>query len=338
MSGSSGDDPQGGQGPGRVAGVVSQGGGEVHRPGAAQRADGQVAQAGHDVGAGAGSDPRGVLGKGGVANVVQAVLDRPVPAEVVGEPGRASLGEGEAGDRIDRHGPPPPGPKLAGPAGDLEDLAACGKPKWSTVTALRCAGPGGRGRGHRCGPGRGMRCQAKPAQRSRLVLTQSRSWACLPASRGRNQGTSPGAPSTCRWARTVRVWSIQASRWTCRPWAPLPRSVLPSTATTVAVGRNGRGRPARRRSRRPGWWRQAGPGCGGSWFRWGPSTPSGRCGDRDGLASAARTGWGASAAHSVIAAIDRAPAKTAAAASTWLRPMVPNCGPGQHPTTPWVLW
>jgi hypothetical protein len=32
--------------------------------------------------------------------------------------------------------------------------------------------------------------------------------------------------------------------------------------------------------------------------------------------SAARTGWGASAAHSAIAAIDRAPAKTAAAAST----------------------
>jgi hypothetical protein len=32
--------------------------------------------------------------------------------------------------------------------------------------------------------------------------------------------------------------------------------------------------------------------------------------------SAARMGWGASAAHSAIAAIDRAPAKTAAAAST----------------------
>jgi hypothetical protein len=32
--------------------------------------------------------------------------------------------------------------------------------------------------------------------------------------------------------------------------------------------------------------------------------------------SAARTGWGASAAHSAIAVIDRAPAKTAAAAST----------------------
>jgi hypothetical protein len=42
--------------------------------------------------------------------------------------------------------------------------------------------------------------------------------------------------------------------------------------------------------------------------------------------SAARTGWGASAAHSAITAIDRAPAKTAAAASPrmatsgWRRP------------------
>jgi hypothetical protein len=42
--------------------------------------------------------------------------------------------------------------------------------------------------------------------------------------------------------------------------------------------------------------------------------------------SAARTGWGASAAHSAIAVIDRAPAKTAAAAmariatSGWRRP------------------
>jgi hypothetical protein len=42
--------------------------------------------------------------------------------------------------------------------------------------------------------------------------------------------------------------------------------------------------------------------------------------------SAARTGWGASAAHSAIAVIDRAPAKTAAAASPrmatsgWRRP------------------
>jgi hypothetical protein len=43
MSGSSEGDPEGGQGSGRVAGVVAQRGGEVDRPGAAQRADDQVA-------------------------------------------------------------------------------------------------------------------------------------------------------------------------------------------------------------------------------------------------------------------------------------------------------
>ena len=71
MSGSSGDDPEGGQGPGRVAGVVSQGGGEVDRPSAGQRADGPVAQAGHDVWGGAGAQPGGVLGEGHVADPVQ---------------------------------------------------------------------------------------------------------------------------------------------------------------------------------------------------------------------------------------------------------------------------
>jgi hypothetical protein len=34
--------------------VLAEGGGEVDRPGAAERADDQVAQAGHDVGSGAG--------------------------------------------------------------------------------------------------------------------------------------------------------------------------------------------------------------------------------------------------------------------------------------------
>ena len=89
MSGSSGDDPEGGQGPGGVAGVVSEGGGKVDRPAAAQRADGKVAQAGHDMRAGAAADLGAVLGEGGVADVVQAVLDRPVATQQVGEAGGA---------------------------------------------------------------------------------------------------------------------------------------------------------------------------------------------------------------------------------------------------------
>ena len=54
-----------------------------------------------------------------------------------------------------------------------------------------------------------------------------------------------------------------------------------------------------------------GPGSGGSWSR---PVPTSRSGASRRAPSAARTGWGVSAAHSAIAVIDRAPAKTAAAA------------------------
>jgi hypothetical protein len=67
-----------------VAGVGVQRGGEVDRPGPAEHADDQVAQARHDLRAGPGAHPAAVLGKRHVADVVQAVLDRPVPADEVG--------------------------------------------------------------------------------------------------------------------------------------------------------------------------------------------------------------------------------------------------------------
>jgi hypothetical protein len=67
--------------------VVAQRGGEVDWPGAAERADGEVAQAGHDLRAGPGAQLGGVLGEGHIPHPVQAVLDRPVPTEQVGEPG-----------------------------------------------------------------------------------------------------------------------------------------------------------------------------------------------------------------------------------------------------------
>ena len=72
-----------------VAAVEPECGGEVDRPGAAKGADNQVAQAHHDVRAGLGADLGGVLAEGHVPDVVQPVLDRPVAAEVVGEPGGA---------------------------------------------------------------------------------------------------------------------------------------------------------------------------------------------------------------------------------------------------------
>jgi hypothetical protein len=96
MSVSSEADPERGQGSAWVAGVAAQRGGEVDRPGPAEHPDDQVAQAGHGVGSGAGADLGAVLGEAGVADVVQR-LDRPVPAQQVGEPGWTGLLERQAG-------------------------------------------------------------------------------------------------------------------------------------------------------------------------------------------------------------------------------------------------
>jgi hypothetical protein len=89
----------------------------------------RLPRAGHDLRAGPGPDLGGVLGEGHVADVVQAVLDRPMPTQQVGEPGGAGLGVGQARNRVDDHGPPPPGAKVAGLAGDLNDLRAVREPE-----------------------------------------------------------------------------------------------------------------------------------------------------------------------------------------------------------------
>jgi hypothetical protein len=74
--------------------VVAERGGEVDRPRSAEHPDREVGQGRHDLQGGAGAELAGVLGVGGIADVVQAVLDRPVPAEEVGEAGGAGLGDG----------------------------------------------------------------------------------------------------------------------------------------------------------------------------------------------------------------------------------------------------
>src|SRR4029450_13702523 len=111
MSVSSEADPEGGAWWGRVAGVVAEGGGEVDRPRVAEHADGEVAQAGHDAGAGASAKLGGGLGEGGGA------FDRPRVAEHAdGEVAQAGhdagagasaklggvLGEGDVADMVQR--------------------------------------------------------------------------------------------------------------------------------------------------------------------------------------------------------------------------------------------
>ena len=85
-----------------------------------------------------------------------------------------------------------------------------------------------------------------------------------------------------------------------RPW--------PSVGT-VAVGQPGADRGARASASSRARLRRIVVSLGTAHTQW-PVRGSRR------VPSAARTGWGASAAHSAMAAIDRAPAKTAAAAST----------------------
>ena len=82
------DAEEGRQDSGGVAGVAAQGGGDVAVTVLPQDADGEVAQAGHGAGRGAGAELVGVLGEGDVADVVQR-LDAPVAAHVVGQAGGA---------------------------------------------------------------------------------------------------------------------------------------------------------------------------------------------------------------------------------------------------------
>jgi hypothetical protein len=58
-------------------------------------------------------------------------LDRPVPTQQVGEPGGAGLLEREASDGIDGHSLEPPGlaSRVAGLAGDLDDLGGMREPE-----------------------------------------------------------------------------------------------------------------------------------------------------------------------------------------------------------------
>src|SRR5215203_1292602 len=124
---------------GSVAGVAAQRGGDVAVAMGVQDADGEVAQAGHGPGGGAGADLASVLGKGGVTDVVQR-LDAPVPSDPVGQAGGASLGGGEAGDRVDRHGPPPPPGQRPDPAGNAQGLGGVGEVQAGDGGDLQAAG------------------------------------------------------------------------------------------------------------------------------------------------------------------------------------------------------
>ncbi len=105
LAGSRACDAEEWQDSGGVAGVAAQRGGDVAVAVGPEDADGEVAQAGHGSGGGAGADLGGVLGEGGVADVVQR-LDAPVAPDPVSQAGGVGLGGGEVGDRVDGDGAP----------------------------------------------------------------------------------------------------------------------------------------------------------------------------------------------------------------------------------------
>jgi hypothetical protein len=141
VSGSRACDAKQGQDSGGIAGVAAQRGGDVVVTMPPEDGDGEVAQAGHGAGRGAGAELGGVLSEGGVADVVQR-LDAPVPAHVVGQAGRTGLGGGEAGEGVHRHGAPALAAKRPSPAGDAQRLGGVGEVEAGDGGDLQAAGLG----------------------------------------------------------------------------------------------------------------------------------------------------------------------------------------------------
>jgi hypothetical protein len=82
-------------------GRCAEAGRDVLRSGCPEGSDGVVASGGHRAGRVAGPYSRGVLGEGGVADMVQG-LDLPVVTDEPGQLGWGGLLGGQAGDGVDR--------------------------------------------------------------------------------------------------------------------------------------------------------------------------------------------------------------------------------------------
>jgi hypothetical protein len=170
--GSSVTDPEGAAGPGWVAGVVAEGGGQVDLPRPAENPDGEVTQADHGAGAGAGPDLGAVLGEGDVADVMQR-LDCPVPMDQVGKAGGAGLAWVRlvtAETVTVRHRRDMAAARRSRVLRvTWMTWAACGNPKWRTKTALRVRSSIRPWPRSQVRSSTGTRCQGRPAQRSSRV-------------------------------------------------------------------------------------------------------------------------------------------------------------------------
>lgn len=109
----------------------------------------------------AGPQLGGVLGKGGVADMVQG-LDLPVAADEFGELGRGGLLDGQAGDGVDRFEGGLASLAVRAPTLDLDGLAGSGEEEAVHGGGLDPADLGaGRGRCPGCGPCSGISFQRR---------------------------------------------------------------------------------------------------------------------------------------------------------------------------------
>jgi len=279
----------------------------------------------------------------------------PVTSDPVGEAGGAGRGGGKAGDRVDGHGAPAPAGKRPDPAGDADRLGGVGEVQAGNGGDLQAAGldpavaaVAGVVGDRDLAPGQSLELLVQgglvglddrqvggvlDAGQPVGVLTLGVEGVGGDDSPGQVQrlqqrleaGDLVGVWSTSVWPRIPPVaWSIAASRWTCGLGWPLPRRVLPSTATACrhATRVGGGGRVVGEGgccsvSHRPMTWSSASGSTRASTRRT-VASPGGRQTRRSGsrrAPSAASTDPGASAAHSPIAARDLAPASTAATAT-----------------------
>jgi len=109
-------------GVGGGSGVVSEGRGDVGGAAESDEVDGEVADAGHDLGSVAGSGLGVVFAVGDITDPMQACLDGPVPAEPGLEVVRSGVFGREVGDGVHGFGGPFLAFQLAAFPGDLDGL------------------------------------------------------------------------------------------------------------------------------------------------------------------------------------------------------------------------
>jgi len=109
------------------AGAGTECGGDIGGAGHPEERDGQVSQGCHDLSAASFAYGRAVFIEGNIADIMEAVFDRPLAAAQTEESGGVSFLRGQAGEAIDGFGAVFLGDDFGGYPLDAEDLGGIGK-------------------------------------------------------------------------------------------------------------------------------------------------------------------------------------------------------------------